>query len=516
MKLPSVLFLMPVLLASFPDKAKSGISISPSSLPDGTVGSSYSQTLDASGCFGACLWSNSGSLPPGLSLAAATGTISGTPQSAGAFQFSVTATDLGLASASQSYTLTIMDSEHGVSITTSSPLPDGKVGSSYSQTFHASGGATPYTWSISNGDPPSGLSLGSSSGALTGTPSAAGDFSFTVQVKEKNGGSTTKNFRVTIAASSSKLAITTSSLPNGTAGSAYSQTLTASGGSPSYSWSVTSGALPGGLSLNSSSGTISGTPASSGTFPFTVRVTDKSSATADQSLQITIASASTPTLSLSGVSDTAGSAIQMPLGLVLSAPASQQVTGQMTLSFQPDAAVSRDDPGIQFSSGSRTVSFSIPAKSTNAVFSSGPLALQTGTVAGTLTLSVSSNVSGGNFTRTIVVARSGPILQSATVVQNSSGFQVQVSGFSNTRELTGASFHFTAASGQTLQTSELSVSLSSPASQWYSSSTSTQFGGQFLLVVPFTVAQGAASGISSIGVQLQNGEGPSATATARF
>ncbi len=491
----------------------------PSPLPDGIAGTSYSQTLAVTGGVSPYTWSVvTGALPAGISLNVSNGTVSGTPTTANAFAFTVQVVDKNRLSASKAFTLTVQASTPPLAITTSPTLAGGVVGVSYSQSISASGGTTPYTWSVTAGSLPPGLSLDASSGSITGTPSSANTFSFTVQVKAANGATASKAFTLTIAAGTPKLTITsTSPLPGGTVQTGYSQSLTASGGTPPYNWSVISGALPDGLGLNSAGGVIAGTPAKAGTFPFTVRVTDQSSAVADQSLQITIGSApASPTLNFSGVPDTVGSGVQMPFDLVLSSPASQQVTGQVVLSFQPDAAVARDDPAIQFSTGSRTVSFTIPAGAAKAVFPSGALAFQTGTVAGTLNLTVSSSLSTSSPNHSVVVARAGPFIQSAVVVQNSSGFQIQITGFSNTRELAGASFHFNAASGQIVQTSDLTVSLASPASQWYTGSTSTQFGGQFLLVVPFTVSQGAASGLSSVAVQLQNGNSTSRIVTTNF
>ena len=491
-----------------------------SALPAGTVGTAYAQPITASGGTTPYSWSvTSGSLPPGLSLSASSGALTGTPSAAGTFNFTIQVKDANSATATQAFTVTIASGGSKLTITTTS-LPGGTVGAGYSQTLTAAGGTPPYSWAVTDGSLPPGLSLSASGGALTGTPSSAGTFNVTIQVKDANSATATQAFTVTIASGGSKLTITTTSLPGGSVGSAYSQTLTAAGGTPPYSWALTSGALPDGLGLDAGSGAITGTPSKAGTFSFTVRVTDKSSAVADQSLQLGIGSSAppptTPTLSFSGLPDTTGSAVQKSLDLVLSSAATQQVTGQIVLTFQPDAAAARDDPAVQFSTGSRTAPFTIPAGATTAVFSSGALAFQTGTVAGTLTFTASSNLPGGNPSHSVVVPRAGPILAGASVVQNGSGFQVQVAGFSNTRELAGASFHFTAASGQTVQTSDLNVSLASVASQWYAGGTSTQFGGQFLLVVPFSVTQGAVSGLSSVSVQLQNGQGASASTSANF
>ena len=504
---------------SFALAAKADINITPADLPNGRVGVAYSATLKADGCAGGCTWSDTGTLPTGLSLGDTSGTISGTPTTAGTFHFAIIVTDKKSDSTSQSYAVDIANSP--LTISTSSPLPDGKVGASYSQMLSITGGATPYVWSVIGGNLPGGISLNTSSGVLSGTPTAATGSSFTVEVVDKNKASTTKTFSLTIAGSASGLRITSSStLPGGTVGMPYSYVLTAAGGTPPYSWALAGGTLPADVVVNAESGALTGSPGNAGSFAFTVRVTDRSSATADQSFQLTVGSApgpaATPTLSFSGVPDTTGSAIQMPFSLVLSSAAPQTVSGQVILTFQPNAAVVRDDPAVQFSTGGRTVSFTIPAGATRAVFPSSGLLLQTGTVAGTLNLAVSSNLPNGNLSHNVVVARAGPILAGATVVPNSSGFQVQVAGFSNTRELTGASFHFTAASGQTVQTSDLSVPLTNLATQWYGSTTSSQFGGQFLLVVPFSVSQGTASGLSSVSVQLQNAQGASAALSAKF
>jgi len=486
-------------------------------LPGGTVGASYSQTIAASGGTPPYTFSvTSGSVPAGLSLNAA-GILAGTPSAASNFSFTVQVKDASGATASQAFTLAIINNILKLTITTTQ-LPAGTVGVSYSQSVAATGGIPPYNWSVTSGTLPAGLSLTAPNGAITGTPSSANTFNFTMQVADTSGATASQAFTITITSNTPKLTITTTSpLPNGMAGTAYSQTLTATGGTPAYKWSVTSGALPDGLALDSGSGTISGTPSKTGAFPFSVRVTDQTTAAADQALQITIGNAPpVPTLAFTGVPDSATSGQQTPFGLVLSSAASQAVSGQVTLSFKPDATVATDDPAIQFANGGRTAQFTIAAGKTTAVFSVSSMAFQTGTVAGTITLAVTSNLSSGNLSRTVVVGRAAPVIQSATVAPNGSGFQVQLSGFSNTRDLAAASFHFTAASGQALQTSDLSVNLSSQASQWYGGSTSTQFGGQFLIVVPFTVQQGAESGLSTVSVQIQNGQSTSAAATAKF
>ena len=162
-------------------------------------------------------------------------------------------------------------------IVTSTPLPTGVVGIAYDQTFSATGGTPPYTnWQLTAGALPAGLTLDPSIGRLSGTPTAAGSFAFTVQVKDSVSVTGTKAFALTINA---PLSIASSpSLPAAAAGSYYSQALAASGGLPPYSnWQVISGSLPPGLVLSAATGVLSGTPAvSGGPFAFTVQVSDGS------------------------------------------------------------------------------------------------------------------------------------------------------------------------------------------------------------------------------------------------
>src|SRR6185503_1549032 len=121
----------------------------------------------------------------------------------------------------------------------------------------------------------------SSGGTISGTPTTAGSSTFTVRTTDSASQAATAS--LSLAITPPTLAVTTSSLPGGTVGTAYSQSLAASGGTPPYSWSLASGTLPAGLSL-STAGTISGTPTAAGNSAFTVRVTDAASQSATASL----------------------------------------------------------------------------------------------------------------------------------------------------------------------------------------------------------------------------------------
>jgi hypothetical protein len=161
--------------------------IFPSTLPDGQVNSSYTATLVAAPLTCPCNWEiTSGALPPGLSLSSGSGTISGTPNTAGTYPFFVTVTDnTTLTSPQQGFSITI--AQPPVTIVTSS-MPQGKEGSSYTATLSASGGTSPYTWTVVNGTLPSGLTLSSTLGYISGTPviGTAGTNSFTIEVTDRS------------------------------------------------------------------------------------------------------------------------------------------------------------------------------------------------------------------------------------------------------------------------------------------------------------------------------------------
>ncbi len=145
------------------------------------------------------------------------------------------------------------------------------MGTAYSQTLAATGD-TPITWSIESGSLPAGLSLEASTGIISGIPTTVGTASFTVKATNASG-SDTKALSIDIVSQPVAPAITTSSLPGGTVGTAYSQTLAATGDTP-ITWSIESGSLPEGLSLESETGVISGIPTTVGTASFTVKATN--------------------------------------------------------------------------------------------------------------------------------------------------------------------------------------------------------------------------------------------------
>ena len=144
-------------------------------------------------------------------------------------------------------------------------------GSAFSQSLIVNG-TPPFTYSITTGSLPAGLSLNTTTGAISGTPSASGSYSFTVQASNAQG-SDTQAFSGTVTSSPVAPTITTTTLNSLTQSVAFSQTLNATGTAP-LTWTISAGTLPSGLSLNSSTGVISGSPTGSGAYSFTVQATN--------------------------------------------------------------------------------------------------------------------------------------------------------------------------------------------------------------------------------------------------
>jgi hypothetical protein len=291
-----------------------------------------------------------GSLPTGLSLNNSNGDITGTPTATGPFSFTIQVTDDAGNTGTRAYSVSI-SAAAVIIVVNPATLPNGTDGVAYSQTVSAGGGTGPYTFAVTAGALPTGLSLDGNTGAITGTPTTPGSFPFTITATDSASATGTRDYTVDIAAAPA-LTLGPATLPDPANGTAYSQTLVASGGVGPYAFAVTAGALPPGLTLNPATGEISGTPTAAGPFSFTITVTDDNGSTASVAYTVTVQPGPTVVIDLpdlpdgqEGVPYTASLEVYgatgpytysvsvgaLPPGLALD-PSTGEVTGTPTLS----------------------------------------------------------------------------------------------------------------------------------------------------------------------------------------
>lgn len=182
---------------------------------------------------------------------------------------------------------------------TTAALTNATPNANYSATLQASGGVGTFTWSLVGGALPAGLAL-SGSGAIAGDPTVSGTFPFTVQVADSStapGGPVTSQAQLNLTVVTA-LTTDTTALPAASAGVTYLAAIDANGGTPPYVWSVTSGSLPPGVTMQPDSGVISGDPTSQGTFTFAVALQDSSPIKQTQTQNLAIAVGAPGTLAI--------------------------------------------------------------------------------------------------------------------------------------------------------------------------------------------------------------------------
>jgi hypothetical protein len=250
-------------------------------VPNTLIGAPYSQNITASGGVQPYTFAiSAGSLPAGLTLTSG-GLLSGTPSAVGNYNFTVTVTDSNSCAANKPYSIAVTCPVITVSPAT---LPNDTVDNFYNQTLGASGGKSPYTFSLFSGALPAGTSL-LPSGLISGTLTFGGTYNFTVTATDSFGCTANKSYSISVDCP--EIIISPTVLPNDTIGKSYNQLLSASGGKSPYVFTISTGSLPGGVSL-SPSGTISGTISSSGNYNFTVTATDSFGCEGTQSYAINI------------------------------------------------------------------------------------------------------------------------------------------------------------------------------------------------------------------------------------
>ena len=273
------------------------IAIAPATLPSTTAGLAYSQALSATGGSAPYAFAvTSGTLPNGLALSP-DGSLSGTPTTSGAFDFTVTATDRFGQSANRTYTIVVAVPTLAL---TPATLPAGTAGTAYSQALTIAGGIAPYTV-IQAGVLPTGITFNTTTRTFSGTPTQSGTFNISVTVTDSTGGTAatvTNAYTLAIAVPTLALTPAAGALPGGTGGTAYSQVFAAANGVAPYTYAVAAGTLPAGLSLNPASGALTGTPTVAGSFSFRIRATDSTTGTPAQVEQAYTLALAAPTIAI--------------------------------------------------------------------------------------------------------------------------------------------------------------------------------------------------------------------------
>lgn len=250
-------------------------------LPDGTAFASYAGSLPAVGGAPPYSFRVTG-VPAGLGVTPE-GLVLGIPQRAGTYVISVTVSDALGNTASGNTTLLIGPAPV---LTLTGTMPTGLVNTPYSASLSATGGGSPYIFSLAGGALPEGVRM-SSLGSFSGTPTTTGTFTFTGRVTDSSGTAVTGTFSIVIAAPPITI-LTPSPLPAGMVTVDYpAQTLLAQGGLGPYTYGVTDGSLPGGITV-SPVGAIGGTPTATGTFGFTVTATDTTGLKASAGLTLEV------------------------------------------------------------------------------------------------------------------------------------------------------------------------------------------------------------------------------------
>ena len=294
--------------------------------PGGEVSAPYSATLTVTGGTAPFSWSiESGTLPIGLSLSSGTGVISGTPTVAGTSSAVIGVTDAAGLKSTEAISITIAAAPR----INSGPPPAGEVSAPYSFQFTVAGGTGPFVWSVSSGVVPAGLTLDSVTGTLTGTPTSAGSSSFTVKALDAYSVSDRNAVVVTVAP---RVALSYPSAISGQQGVAILVDPAVSGGTGPFTYQLSGGSLPAGVSVVGTTGRIRGTPTQGGVFSAQITLTDALGVTSTASTTLTIRMISTVVLTASAPRVAIGDTVQLTATVGPSSP-----TGSVQFTLVPSS-----------------------------------------------------------------------------------------------------------------------------------------------------------------------------------
>jgi streptogramin lyase len=396
----------------------------------------------------------------------------------------------------------------GPTVSCTLPSSPQMAGTLFSGSCSATQGTPPYTLSAS-GNPPPGLTINPATGAISGTLTTAGTFTFNVVVTDGSTPPLTGQQSYTFTVTPLPLGITCNT-PTAylyTAYAAASQGANgclAANGTPPYKYTLISGTLPAGLILQAGTGTIAGTPTALGSFPISAQVTDSSTPVMTASMTSTIqvqygaiTSAGGPLFTLSAPPNylNPGGAAG---GLTLTANEALRaaVTGTVTLTFTdynlpPNTPIGYVDPAMQFVDGNgngtgQMYNFTIPSGSTSITLPG----FNVGTVAGSIAIAITADGIGQQTGGQVTVPNTAPPVIDAGSVQfaniTSTGFDLEFLGTSATRSLSTATITLNPKPGnQIVGQSTFTVDVSQALNAWFSSSASLPYGGRFSLTVPF-------------------------------
>ncbi|MFI7056684.1 putative Ig domain-containing protein [Streptosporangium canum] len=322
--------------------------------------------------------------------------------------------------------------------------PAGEVGAAYSVPLTVSAGTAPYTWSVSAGSLPPGLTLNASTGVLSGTPTAAGGYSFTARATDAGNVSTTREATLVIAP---KPAFTFPAPPGGEVGVVYSVPLTVSGGTAPYTWSVSAGSLPPGLTLNASTGVLSGTPTAAGGYSFTVKVLDAQSQSDTTTVSLTVVPQPAFTFPAPPAAQV-GVAYSVPLTV---SGGTAPYTWSVSAGSLPPGLILNASTGVLSGTSTTTGGYPVTFRAVDAngqattravtlVVTSGPLIV-------VKTASASSAVAGGTVGYTITVDNTGPSAFTGVTVNDALAGILDDAAYNGDATATAGSVSFV---GQTL------------------------------------------------------------------